>query len=159
MPECWVRLQHPLQQGIGQILGVELRDPAVPLEKFPPRLGIGFVEHVENRMDGALRDLAAVVVDVGQQIGNVAAVGLFVARGDERELPFGPRYGDVQQIGIIREGGNMIVDGRQDDGLLFPSLELVDRGHINASAQLAVERIDLLVVGGDNADFGLLAGE
>lgn len=110
-------------------------------------------------MNGALRDLAAVVVDVGQQVGDVAAVGLFVARGDERELPFGPRYGDVQQIGIIREGGNLIVDGRQDDGLLFPSLELVDRGHVNASAQFAVERIDLLVVGGDNADLGLLAGE
>ncbi len=112
MPECRVGLQHPLQQGIGQILGVELRDPAVSLEKFPPRLGVGFVEQVENRMDGTLRDLAADVVDVGQQIGNVAAVGLFVARSDERELPFGPRYGDVQQMGIIREGGNLIVDGR-----------------------------------------------
>ena len=110
-------------------------------------------------MDGALRDLAAVIVDVGQQVGDVAAVGLFVARGDERELPFGPRYGDVQQIGIIRECGNLIVDGRQDDGLLLPSLELVYRSHVNASTQLAVERIDLLVVGGDNADLGLLAGE
>ena len=68
MPEYRVSLQHPLQQGIGQILGVELRDPAVPLEELPPRLGIGFVEQVENRMDGALRDLAAVVVDVGQQV-------------------------------------------------------------------------------------------
>lgn len=131
----------------------------MPLEKLPPRLGIGFVEQVENRMNGALRDLATVVVDVGQQIGNVAAIGLLVARSDERELPFGPRYGDVQQIGIVREGGNLIVDGRQDDGLLLPSLELVCRSHVNASAQLAVERIDLLVVGGDNADFGLLAGE
>lgn len=148
MPECRVGLQHPLQQGIGQILGVELRDPAVPFEELPPRLGVGFVEQVENRMDGALRDLAAVVVDVGQQVGDVAAVGLFVARSDERELPLGPRYGDVQQIEIIREGDNLIVDGRQDDGLLFPSLELVDRGHVNTSAQLAVERIDLLVVGG-----------
>lgn len=27
MPECRIGLQHPLQQGIGQILGVELRDP------------------------------------------------------------------------------------------------------------------------------------
>ena len=131
----------------------------MPLEKLPPSLGVGFVEQVENRMDGALRDFAAVVVDVGQQIGDVAAVGLFVARSDERELPLGPRYSDVQQIGIIREGGNLIVDGRQDDGLLFPSLELVDRGHVNTSAQLAVERIDLLVVGGDNADFGRLAGK
>ena len=159
MPKCRVGLQHPLQQGIGQILGVELRDPAVPLEELPTGFGVGFVEQVENRMDGALRDLAAVVVDVGQQIGNVAAVGLLVARSDERELPFGPRYGDVQQIGIVCEGGNLIVDGRQDDGLLLPSLELVDRGHVNTSAQLAVERIDLLVVGGDNADFSLLAGE
>ena len=131
----------------------------MPFEKLSPRLGVGFVEQVENRMDGTLRDLAAVVVDVGQQVGDVAAVGLLVARGDERELPLGPRYGDVQQIGIIREGGNLIVDGLQDDGLLFPSLELVDRGHVNTSAQLAVERIDLLVVGGDNADLGLLAGE
>lgn len=159
MPECRVGLQHPLQQGIGQILGVELRDPPMPFEELPPRLGVGFVEQVENRMDGALRDLAAVVVDVGQQVGDVAAVGLLVARGDERELPLGPRYGNVQQIGIIREGGNLIVDGRQDDGLLLPSLELVYRSHVNASAQLAVERIDLLVVGGDNADFGRLAGE
>lgn len=159
MPEYRVSLQHPLQQGIGQILGVELRDPAVPLEELPPSLGVGFVEQVKNRMDGALRDFAAVVVDVGQQISNVAAVGLLVARSDECELPLGPRYGDVQQIGIIREGGNLIVDGREDDGLLFPSLELVYRGHVNTSAQLAVERIDLLVVGGDNADLGLLAGE
>lgn len=105
MPECRVGLQHPLQQGIGQILGVELRDPPMPFEELPPRLGVGFVEQVENRMDGALRDLAAVVVDVGQQVGDVAAVGLLVARGDERELPLGPRYGNVQQIGIIREGG------------------------------------------------------
>ena len=131
----------------------------MPFEELSPCLGIRFVEQVENRMNGTLRNLAAVVVDVGQQIGDVAAVGLLVARGDERELPLGPRYGDVQQIGIIREDGNLIVDGRQDDGLLFPSLKLVDRGHVNASAQLAVERIDLLVVGGDNADLGLLAGE
>ena len=68
MLECRVGLQHPLQQGIGQILGVELRDPAVPFEKLPPRLGIGFIGQVENRMDGALRDLAAVIVDVGQQV-------------------------------------------------------------------------------------------
>ena len=85
-------------------------------------------------------------------------VRLFVARSDERKLPLGPRYGNVQQIGIIREGGNLIVDGRQDDGLLFPSLKLVDRGHVNTSAQLAVERIDLLVVG-DNADLSRLAGK
>ena len=44
MPECRVSLQHPLQQGVGQIFGVELRDPAMPFEKLPPCLGVGFVE-------------------------------------------------------------------------------------------------------------------
>ena len=52
-----------------------------------------------------------VVLYVGKQVADVTALLPLIAGHDQAELLFGPRNGNVQQIGIIDEVGYLIVDG------------------------------------------------
>lgn len=70
--------QNFFQQAESQILGVEPRNPEMFFEKCLPGLGVLFVKQVENRTNPALRYRAVIIRDIGYQIGDMTAFGLFV---------------------------------------------------------------------------------
>ncbi len=108
-------------------------------------------------MDFAFGNRKVVVLYVGKQVADVTALLLLVAGHDQAELLFGPRNGNVQQIGIIDEVGYLIVDGAHDDRILFAALEFMHRCYIDRRVNLLSQRIDLCVIWSYDPDiFGFI---
>ena len=88
------------------------------------------IEIVEDGGYLAVGDGAVVVMDVVKQVHDVAVVLLFVACHHKAELLLGTRDSHIQNVGIIGKWSNLVIYHTHDDGILFPTLELVYGGGI-----------------------------
>lgn len=122
------------------------------MQVSPALLGIALIEHIEYGIDLTLDNFKIVIFDVPSQ---VAIVGLVIARVlrcnyRQRMNCAGNRH--IQHVGIIYEICDDIVDRGQNDGILFPSLKLMDGVHLISISQLLANGCHLVPIWRDNAD-------
>ena len=131
-----------------------MRDSAVSAEVADTGLGVLAVQIVKDRVNLTIDHGAVVILHIRNQIPQIAVSGLLLRRGYYNQLFLRSGYRHIQEIRLVGKLAHLTVHGGENDGVLFPSLKLVDGVCLKVQL-LTVQSFDLIAIGRNHTHIAL----